>query len=76
MYVYILRMRELVLHTQGYTYINYMLLGVPNTEAALPCCSAMDTLEKEWEGLVIMCHVLLTSADICEQTESIRAKGT
>ena len=25
-------------------YINYMQLEVPNTEAALPCCCAMDTL--------------------------------
>ena len=39
----------------GYTgihYIHYTLLVVPNTEAALPCCSAMDTLwrrnERDW----------------------------
>ena len=51
----------------GIHYIHYMLLVVPNTEAALACCSAMDTLEKEWEGLVIMCDALLTPADICEQ---------
>ena len=30
----------MVLDTQGYN----MLLVVSNTEAALPCCSAMDTL--------------------------------
>ena len=39
----------------GYTgihYIHYTLLVVPNTEAALPCWSAMDTLwrrnERDW----------------------------
>ena len=63
----------------GYTgihYIHYTLLVVPNTEAALPCCSAMDTLWRRNErGLVIMCHALLMPADICEQTESFRAKA-
>ena len=39
----------------GYTgihYIHYTLLAVPNIEAALLCCSAMDTLwrrnERDW----------------------------
>ena len=33
-----------VLDTQGYMhYIHYTLIVVPNTEAALPCCSAIDT---------------------------------
>ena len=31
----------------GINYIHYMLLVVPNTEAALPCWSAMDTLSGE-----------------------------
>ena len=46
----------------GYTgihYIHYMLLEVPNTEAALPCCSAMDTLwrrnERDWGSCVMLC---------------------
>ena len=38
------------------------------------CCSAMDTPEKESEGLVIIYDALLMPADISEQTESIRAK--
>ena len=34
------------------------------------------SLEKEREGLVVMCNGLLKPANITEQTESIRAKGT
>ena len=36
-------------------YILHILV-VPNTEAALPCWSAMDTLR---EGLAVMCNGLL-----------------
>ena len=54
-------------------YINYMLLVVPNT--VQHCCAVVQrTLSGEgmgWNGD----HVS-RSADICEQTESIRAKGT
>ena len=48
----------------GYTglhYINYMLLVVPNTEAALLCCSAMDT----GEGMGGTGDHVSCSADAC-----------
>ena len=41
-----------------YMYIHYTLIVVPNTEAALPCCSAMDTLwrrnERDWGSCVML----------------------
>ena len=39
-------------------YINYMLLVVPNTKAALLCWSAMDTLWRRNERDLLSCVML------------------
>ena len=57
----------------GMRYIIYMLLVVPNTEAALPSWSAMDTLwrrnERDWWSCVMHCWCLLISVS------KLRASG-